>query len=395
MAVPRTVRSVLVVVMALLVPVALSPAATAARPAAASVTLTAPADGTATLVGGTTMAGKASVPSGAALYVTVDGADSGGPVSVARNGTWQRYVYVGRVGVHELCGQVRSSAGEVLASTCVTWEMLPDPSQFSLATPYEGQLTYDLVQAGGGCQPGASVRLVLDGGEAVVEACDPDGYGWGHLYSGLTVGDHTLEASLLGADGSVVATQQVTWTVQQRPLPDIEITSPEDGSGAVGQQVLFAGTVTNMREYIDFTVDGYPYTSVYVGAVSSTQPWETTLGLPHGTHEVCATVDFYDGATDTDCITYTVEVDPATFTVSSPQEGGTAPGPDVTLAGDCTPGTTVEVVLEDGSTGSATCTDFSDWGVLLARRRGRAAHRHGHELLRGQHRRDGDRRVHE
>src|SRR4029453_14040244 len=92
-----------------------------------------------------------------------------------------------------------------LASDCVTWTMLPDPSQFSLDQPYEGYQSYDTVRAPGRCQPGPSGGLWLGGGEPLVVACDPEGYGWDHVYSGLTVGQHTLEASLLALDGSGIA----------------------------------------------------------------------------------------------------------------------------------------------------------------------------------------------
>ena len=366
MAVSSTIRRILVVALALVVPVTLAPAATAARPSTASVTLTSPADGATTLVGGVTLVGKASVPTGSSLVVTVDGAVTGAPVAVAKNGTWQRFVYVGVVGAHRVCAQVRSSDA-VLASSCVTWEMVADPDQFSLASPYDGQRTYGAINAGGACQPGASVRLVLDGGDPLAEACDPDGYGWSHLYADLAVGDHTLEATLLGADGSPLATRSVTFTVEAIPQPDVEITSPEDGTSGTSRRVDVAGTVTNIHEYVRFTVDGQDLSSLYVGGTTATVPWQTTLGLPYGTHEVCAVVDgYYDSATtDTDCIIYTVEVDPATFTVSHPQDGGTVSGPDVGLAGDCTPGTSVEVVLETGASGSGACDDFSRWVVFV------------------------------
>ena len=366
MAHARSIRLALGFVTALLLPVMLAPGALAAKPATASVTVTAPADGTSTLVGGVTMGGKASVPTGGTLVLTVDGTATGASVPVARNGAWSSYLYVGRVGVHELCAEVWSS-GSVLASDCVTWTMLPDPSQFSLDQPYEGYQSYDTVRATGACQPGASVSLVLDGGEPLVVACDPEGYGWDHVYSGLAVGAHTLEASLLGLDGSPVATRTITWQVSAIPQAGVEITSPEDGAAAVGRQVVFTGTVTNSGEYLQFTVDGNDYTSTYIGRTLGTVPFETVVGLPYGTHEVCAVVTgYYEGTTASDCITYSVLVEPESFWLRTPEEGGIANGPVVAFAGDCTAGSDIGAVLEEGSSGTARCDDFGTFYVEVA-----------------------------
>ncbi len=362
----RTVRRLLVLVLAFLVPAVLAPVALATKPAAASVTITAPADGTSTLVGGVTVSGKASVPTGGSLVLTVDGADAGGAVAVARNGTWSTSLYVGPVGQHEICAQVRTSAG-TLATDCVTWTMLPDPSQFSLDQPYEGYFSYDTVRATGRCQPGASVRLVLDGGAPLVVACDVEGYGWDHVYTGLAVGEHTLEASLLGLDGSPIATQAVIWAVSALPQAGVEITSPEDGSSAVGRQVLFTGTVTNSGEYLRFTLDGNDYTSTYLGRTLGTVPFETVVGMPYGTHEVCAVVTgYYEGTTASDCITYTVLVEPESFWLRTPEEGGVTNGPVVPFTGDCTAGSDIGAMLDDGSSGTALCNEFGSFYLEVA-----------------------------
>lgn len=359
------IRAALVFVTVLALPAILAPQALAAKQTTASVTVTAPADGTSTLVGGVTMEGKASVPAGGALVLTVDGTTTGAAVSVARNGTWSSYLYVGRVGVHELCAQVRSS-GNVLASDCVTWTMLPDPSQFSLDQPYEGYQSYDTVRATGRCQPGASVSLVLDAGAPLVVTCDPDGYGWEHVYSGLTVGQHTLEASLLGLDGSPIATRSVTWQVSAIPQPGVAITSPQDGASAVGQQVLFTGTVTNSGEYLQFTVDGNDYTSTYIGRTLGTAPFETVVGLPYGTHQVCAVVTGYYEGTASDCITYSVLVPPESFYLRTPEEGGVANGPAVPFAGNCTAGSDISAVLDGGSSGTVRCDNFGSFYLEVA-----------------------------
>jgi large repetitive protein len=365
MATARLIRAALVFVTVLALPVTLASQALAAKPTTASVTVTVPADGTSTLVGGVAMSGKASVPSGGTLVLSVDGTVTGASVPVARNGTWSSYLYVGRVGVHELCAEVRSSSS-VLASDCVTWTMLPDPSQFSLDQPYEGYQSYDTVRATGRCQPGASVSLVLDGGEPLVVACDPEGYGWDHVYSSLTVGQHTLEASLLALDGSAIATRSVTWQVSAIPQPAVEITSPEDGGAAVGAQVLFTGTVTNSGEYLQFTVDGNDYTSTYIGRTLGTVSFEKVLGLPYGTHEVCAVVTGYYEGTASDCITYSVLVAPESFSLRTPEEGGLANGPVVAFAGNCTAGSDISAVLDDGSSGTVRCDDFGSFYLEVA-----------------------------
>jgi len=361
----RSIRHALVFCTALLGPALLAPAALAANPTTASVTVTSPANGTSTLAGGVTLAGKAAVPAGAALVLTVDGTATGASVPVARSGAWSAYRYIGRVGAHRLCAEVRSGGG-VLASTCITWTMLPDPSQFSLEQPYDGYQSFDTVRAAGYCQPGASVRLALDGGTPLVVACDPDGYGWDHVYSGLAAGEHTLVASLLGVDGSAIATRSVSWQASAIPQPGVEIVTPEDGSAALGQQVEFTGTVTNSGEYLSFTVDGYDSTSTYLGRTLGTAYFDTVVPLPYGTHQVCAVVTGYYEGTASDCISYTVLVDAGSFWLRSPEEGGVADGPDVPFAGNCTAGSDITAVLDDGSSGTARCDDFGDFYLQVA-----------------------------
>ena len=186
------------------------------------------------------------------------------------------------------------------------------------------------------------------------------------MYSGLTVGQHTLEAGLLGLDGTTIATRSVTWQVSAVTQPAVDITSPEDGAAAVGRQVLFTGTVSNSSEYLKFTVDGNDYTSTYLGSTLGTKSFETVVGLPYGKHEVCAVVTGYYEGTASDCITYSVLVAPETFYLRTPEAGGITDGPVVVFAGSCTSDSDISAVLDDGSSGTARCDDFGSFYLEVA-----------------------------
>ena len=96
-------------------------------------------------------------------------------------------------------------------------------------------------------------------------------------------------------------------------------------------------------------------------------PFKTVVGLPFGTHEVCAVVTgYYEGTTASDCITYSVLVEPESFWLRTPEEGGIANGPVVAFAGDCTAGSDISAVLEEGSSGTARCDDFGSLYLEVA-----------------------------
>jgi large repetitive protein len=91
-------------------------------------------------------------------------------------------------------------------------------------------------------------------------------------------------------------------------------------------------------------IDGVPS---YPMPIDDTGHWQVTVyGLSIGTHTLCAAVkDLNHQVEAQDCITYTVQIDPAWLTISDPEEGSTS-GPDLVVGGLCHEATTVRLSMD-------------------------------------------------
>ncbi len=103
-----------------------------------------------------------------------------------------------------------------------------------------------------------NISFSIDGGEAIV------GTATSHAFTGLTEGEHTVKASLIAADQSVVATASSTFTVDLAgppftPIRDIQYTTNESGASPKENQTVWVkGVVTsNFTDTPYFPVKGY------------------------------------------------------------------------------------------------------------------------------------------
>lgn len=133
----------------------------------------------------------------------------------------------------------------------------------------------------------------------------------------------------------------------------------------MGRQVLFTGTVTNSGEYLRFTVDGNDYTSTYLGRTLGTAPFETVVGLPYGTHVVCAVVTGYYEGTASDCITYTVLVEPESFSLRTPSRAASRTGLSFPSPVTAPPGPTSTPSSKMAAT-AQRCDDFGSFYLEVA-----------------------------
>ena len=92
-----------------------------------------------------------------------------------------------------------------------------------------------------------NISFSIDNGTAVT------GTSTLHTFEGLTDGQHTITASLVGTNQSVIATATTTFTVDldgptTTPIHDIQYTEAEDGASPYnGQTVTVSGTVTALN----------------------------------------------------------------------------------------------------------------------------------------------------
>jgi len=200
------------------------------------------------------------------------------------------------------------------------------------------------------CVAGTMMRLTMDAGEPIELPCES----WlvDRTYTDLAEGAHTVTASMLD-QGVVVATQSRPFTVD---LPDpgtVAISTPADGSSGYVGPVTISGTASSWNGGVYLFTDGV---ESHILSIDEAGGWEVTLdSLGVGSHTICAAVRNTDFEVEAqDCITYTVEIDPALLTINSPAEGATFP-PYVLVDGGCADGTTVSLTMDGGQPAELPC----------------------------------------
>ena len=146
------------------------------------------------------------------------------------------------------------------------------------------------------------------------------GSGASFATSGLSVGTHTVTASVTDA-GGLSGSDAISVTVDPAPntAPTVGITAPADlSSFTVGASVGFAGTGTDAEDG-DISAS-LAWLSSLDGAIGSGASFATS-GLSVGTHTVTASVTDAGGLSGSDAISVTVEPAPNT----APTVGITAP----------------------------------------------------------------------
>ncbi|GAA4265483.1 beta strand repeat-containing protein [Frondihabitans peucedani] len=225
------------------------------------------------------------------------------------------------------------------------------------------------VPVSGTAEPGATVRLSLDGGAAKTATAAADG-SWSILLTAVSRGDHTVTATeTVGAATSapVSTTFTVTGTVTGGALT---VTSPRNGAllldrdGNGSQDVTVTGTGTPGAA-ISVALDGGRTATATVGTAGT---WSVVFpAVALGTHDYTATQVAITGTTTTAPRDFTVS-GVAPVTVSSPRPGSVfTTGPEGTMwipvSGTAEPGATVTVRLDDGRTETVTADARGRWSL--------------------------------
>jgi hypothetical protein len=319
-----------------------------AHAARMSVEITSPADGSSGYATDLTVSGRAT--GSTLVWVTVEG-DINTYDAYVYKSQWSTHINELPAGPTTICAEIRDGSGTALAKDCNAFTVTADPSRLEIAFPEEGSVHGESVWVAVQCVAGTIVRLTMDSGEPVDLACE-----WGveRTYTDLAEGSHTVTASMID-QGAVVATRTRTFTVD---LPDpgtVSILSPADGSSGYVGPVTISGTASSWNDGVYLFTDGG---ETHITSIDETGNWEVTHhSLSLGSHTICAAVkDTHFEVEAEDCITYTVQIDPASLTIDSPEEGTTHAPYLVTVNGGCWDGTTVRLSLDGSEPIELSCT---------------------------------------
>ena len=131
------------------------------------------------------------------------------------------------------------------------------------------------------------------------------GSGGSFSTSSLSVGSHTISASVTDA-GGLSGSDSITLTVEApNTAPSVTITAPTDGSSfTAGSTVSFSGTASDVQ---DGSLSGsLSWNSSLDGAIGSGSSFSTS-GLSVGTHTITASVTDSGGLSGSDAISLTIQ----------------------------------------------------------------------------------------
>jgi hypothetical protein len=161
------------------------------------------------------------------------------------------------------------------------------------------------------------------------------GSGAGFSTAGLSLGTHTITASLTDAHGAP-GSDQITLTINPNTPPVVTISAPADGTSATqGDVIAVAGSATDAEDG-DVTA-GLSWESSLDGTIGSGAGFSTSV-LSLGTHTITASLTDAHGAPGSDQITLTINPNtPPVVSITSPANGSSATqGSPVAFSGSAT-----------------------------------------------------------
>lgn len=275
----------------------------------------------------------------------------GSPFAViASGGTWSQLVtfsgdgnYTFSAAATNVAGTGSSNAVDLLVdSTAPATPVISNPvGAVSTTTPL----------ASGTADPGATLRLVLDG-SPLTPAPIADGAGaWSFQLATLSQGAHTLTAQAEDGATNVSPLASSSFSIDTvAPLAPV-ITAPLSGSTLLHGSVSILG---NGEPGALVTVRDGPAT-VGTATVAANGSWSVPALLANGGHAVVASQRDAALLTSPDSATVTFTVDPNSTqtTVSTPLDNAVHGSRQIDIAGTSKRNGTVQIYLVDGATETA------------------------------------------
>lgn len=252
--------------------------------------------------------------------------------------------------------------------------LVADP--ITIATPADGTTirvaqrdSVATLTAAGAAEPGAEVRVTIDGGDARTVTATDAGT-WSVDLPDTTVGEHTIRATQT-VDGSTSAAVRSTFTVA--PGAALTVTAPADDT-------TFTVPSTDPTATVPVGGEGQPGATVrvvlddadpVVVRVGTDGRWETTLtDVPAGEHTLVVTQVVNGTTSDPIARDVTVVVAAAdAIVVTSPADGTDhrvlGGSTDVRVSGTSAPNAAVSVRIDDGTAVTTTADDDGTWSVRV------------------------------
>ncbi|MFI9488503.1 Ig-like domain-containing protein [Promicromonospora sp. NPDC052451] len=302
---------------------------------------------------------------GATVTVLDDGAPIGTTV-VSEDGTWT-FTPTEPLAEGENTLTATQELGDAASGpsdpvTVVVDTVPPEPPV--ITAPDDGGTTNDgtpTVEGTG--EPGATVTVVVDGGEVGTAVVGDDGTWTFTPTEPLSDGDHEITATQTDAGGTTSdPSEPVTITVDTTaPAPPV-ITSPADGDLTDDGTPTIEGT-GEPGATVTVVIDGEEAGTVVVGD-DGTWTFTPDEPLTDGDHEITAIQTDLAGNTSEPSDPITVAVDttaPAPPVITSPADGDRTDDNTPTIEGTGEPGATVTIIIDGEPVGETVVGDDGTW----------------------------------
>ncbi|WP_244981472.1 adventurous gliding motility protein AgmC [Corallococcus exercitus] len=326
-----------------------------------TVAITTPANGTSVNTDTVTVTGTTT--NATSVTLTFDGA-SYGPISVDASGNWS-FTLPGPLteDTYTVTAVSTNGAGTNSATATSTFTVDLTPPTVAISTPANGSTinTPDVTVTG--TSTGAtSVTLTYNGTDYGPIPVDGAGNWSYQLPVSLPEGSITVTAVATDAAGNESTPDDTTFTVDLT-APEVEITTPADGTTVASNTVTVTGTSVGATS-VTLTFEGTDYGPIPVDASGN---WSQALPGPlaDGTYTVTAvSTDAAGNESTPDSSTFTVDQTAPTVAITTPANGSTV-GANVTVTGTTTGATSVTVTFQGTNYGPIPVDASGNWSQAL------------------------------
>ncbi|SEK93114.1 Myxococcales GC_trans_RRR domain-containing protein/MYXO-CTERM domain-containing protein [Stigmatella aurantiaca] len=238
------------------------------------------------------------------------------------------------------------------------------PAAPVVTTPANGSATNDSTPTySGTAEPGSTVAIIVDGTSAGTAVADASGNWTFTPTTPLPDGPHTVRATASDAAGNVSPPSNTNnFTVDTAAPAAPVVTTPANNAVINDNTPTYSGTA-EQGSTVNVIVDGVPVGTATANA-SGNWSFTPTVPLLDGPHTVSATATDAAGNTSPASNTNTFIVDttePVAPVVVTPANFSTTSDNTPTYSGTAEPGTTVNVIVNGTSVGTALTNGSGNW----------------------------------
>jgi MYXO-CTERM domain-containing protein len=300
------------------------------------------------------------------VTVIVDGVSIGTTIATAA-GTWTFTPTVALAdGPHTVRATATDAAGNTGPSSATNTFTVDTvaPAAPVVNTPADGSTTSDNTPAySGTAEPGSTVTVIVDGTPVGTVTATVGGMWTFTPTVALADGPHTVRATATDAAGNTSPNSATNGFIVDTAAPAAPVVNtPADGSATNDTTPAYSGTA-EPGSTVTVIVDG-----VSIGTTTATAggtwTFTPTVALADGPHTVRATATDAAGNTSLSSATNTFTVDtvvPAAPVVLTPADGSTTSDNTPTYSGTAEPGSTVNVIVDGASVGTAIANAAGNW----------------------------------